>query len=106
MAHGVDHLCWRGSQQYSDPLLGPRGPIPVSDKAGPSGTAGRHSRIPHVPRRVRTRTTIASATSERVVTNVHDGDEFEAEFKSESERNDDVEGEDAHAISTSSSSDD
>jgi hypothetical protein len=95
-------------QMDADPLLGPRGPIPVSDMAGPSGTAGRRSRcrIPRVPRRGRTRTTTASATSECVVTNVPDGDESEAEFESESESDDDVEGEDAHAISTSSSSDD
>jgi hypothetical protein len=72
--------------------------------AGPSGTVGRRSRIPRVPRRGHT--TIASATSEHVVTNVPDDDESEAEFESESETDDDVEGEDAHAISTSSSSDD
>jgi hypothetical protein len=34
-------------QMDADPLLGPCGPIPVSDMAGPSGTAGRHSCIPH-----------------------------------------------------------
>jgi hypothetical protein len=67
-------------QMDANPLLGPRGPIPVSDMAGPSGTAGRHSRILCVPRR--NRTTIASASSERVVTNVPDGDESEAEFES------------------------
>jgi hypothetical protein len=89
-----------------DPLLGPRSPILVSDMANPSGTVGRRSRIPRVPRRGRTHTTTASATSEHVVTNVLDGDESEAEFESESKTNDDVEGEDAHAISTSSSSDD
>jgi hypothetical protein len=92
------------AQMDADPLLGPRGSIPVSDMAGPSGTAGSRSRcrIPRVPRRGRT--TTASAASECVVTNVPDGDESEAE--SESESDDDVEGEDAHAISTSSSSDD
>jgi hypothetical protein len=90
----------------ADPLLGPHGPIPVSDMAGPSGTTGRRSRIPRVPRRSRTRTTTTSATSEHVVTNVPDGDESKAEFDSESETDDDVKGEDAHAISTSSSSDD
>jgi hypothetical protein len=90
----------------ADPLLGPRGPIPVSDMAGPSGTAGSRSRcrIPRVPHRGRTHTTTASAASECVVTNVPDGDESEAEFEFESD--DDVEGEDAHAISTSSSGDD
>jgi hypothetical protein len=94
------------AQMDADPLLGPRGLIPVSNMASPSGTAGSRSRCrtPRVPRRDRTRTTTASATSECVVTNVHDGDESEA--KSESESNDDVEGEDAHAISASSSSDD
>jgi hypothetical protein len=92
------------AQMDADPLLGPRGSIPVSDMAGPSGTAGSrsHCRIPRVPRRGRT--TTASAASECVVTNVPDADESEAE--SESESDDDVEGEDAHAISTSSSSDD
>ena len=86
----------------ADPLLGPRGLIPVSDMAGPSGTAG--GGIPRVPRRGRSRATTASAASECVVTNVPDADEFEAE--SESESDDDVEGEDAHGISTSSNSDD
>ena len=88
----------------ADPLLGHCSPILVSDMAGPSGTAGRRSRcrIPRVPRHGRTRTTTASATSECVVTNVPDGDESEAE----SESYDDVEGEDAHGIFTSSSSDD
>jgi hypothetical protein len=91
-------------QMDADPLLGPRGPIPVLDMAGPSGTAGRRSRccIPHVPRHGHTRTTTASATSKRVVTNVPDGDESEAE----SESDDDVKVKDAHAISTSNSSDD
>jgi hypothetical protein len=94
------------AQMDADPLLGPRGPIPVSYMAGPSGTAGSHSRcrIPRVPCRGRTRTTTSSAASECVVTNVPDGDDPEAESKSESD--DDVEGEDAHAISTSRSSDD
>jgi hypothetical protein len=94
------------AQMDVDPLLGPCSPIPVSDMAGPSGTAGRRSRccIPRVPRRSRTCTTTASATSECVVTNVPDGDESEVE--SESESDDDVKGKDAHAISTSSSSDD
>ena len=78
----------------------------MSDMAGPSGTTSRHSGIPRVPRRDRTCTIIASATSKRVVTNVPNGDEYEAEFKSESETNDDDKGENAHAISTSSSSDD
>jgi hypothetical protein len=88
----------------ADPLLGSRDSIPVSDIAGPSGTAGSRSRcrIPRVPRR--SRTTTASAASECVVTNVADADESEVE--SESKSDDDVEGEDAHAISTSSSSDD
>jgi hypothetical protein len=69
------------AQMDVDPLLGPRGPIPVSDMAGPSGTAGRrsHCRIPRVPRRGHTHTTTASAASECVVTNVPDGDESEAE---------------------------
>jgi len=90
------------AQMDADPLLGPRGSIPVSDMAGPSGTAGSRSRcrIPCVPRRGRT--TTASAASECVVTNVPNGDESEAE----SELDDGVEGEDVHAISTSSSSDD
>jgi hypothetical protein len=90
------------AQMDVDPLLGSRDSIPVSDIAGPSGTAGSRSRIPRVPRRGRT--TTASAASECVVTNVPDADESEAE--SESESDDDIEGEDAHAISTSSSSDD
>jgi hypothetical protein len=92
------------AQMDADPLLGPHGPIPMSDVAGPSGTAGSRSccRIPRVPRCGRT--TTSSAASKCVVTNVLDGDESEAE--SESESDDDVEGEDAHAISTSSSSDD
>jgi hypothetical protein len=90
------------AQMDADPLLGPHGLIPVSDMAGPSGTAG--GGIPRVPRRGRSRATTASAASECVVTNVPDADESEAE--SESESDDDVEGEDAHAISTSSSSDD
>jgi hypothetical protein len=84
------------AQMDADPLLGPRGSIPVSNMAGPSGTAGSRSRcrIPCVPRR--DRTTTASAASKCVVTNVPvpDGDESEAE--SESESDDDVEGEDAH----------
>jgi hypothetical protein len=108
----VDHdlemeLAWQ-VQMDADPLLGSRGLIPVLDMASPSGTTGRRSRcrIPHVPRHDRTRTTIASATSECVVTNVPDVDESEAEFESESESDDDVKGKDAHAISTSSSSDD
>jgi hypothetical protein len=90
------------AQMDADPLLGPRGSIPVSDMAGLSGTAGSRSRccIPRVPRRGRT--TTASTTSECVVTNAPDADESEAE----SELDDDVEGEDAHAISTSSSGDD
>jgi hypothetical protein len=71
-------------QMDADPLLGPRGPITESDMAGPSGTAGRRSRIARVPRCSRTRTTTASATSERVVTYVPDGDESKAEFESES----------------------
>jgi hypothetical protein len=96
----------RQVQMDADPLLGLCGPIPLSDMAGPSGTIGRRSCIPRVPRRGRTRTTTTSATSERVVTNVPDGDGSEAKFEFESETNDDVEGEDAHAISTSSSSDD
>jgi hypothetical protein len=93
-------------QMDAYPLLGPCGPIPVSDMAGPSGTPGRCSHMPLVPRHGRTCTTKASATSESVVTNVPDGDESKAEFESESETDDDVEGEDARAISTSSSSDD
>jgi hypothetical protein len=94
------------AQMDADPLLGPRGSIPVSDMAGPSGTAGSRSRcrMPRVPRRGCTTTT--SAASECVVTNVPDADESEAEAESESESDDDVEGEDAYAISTSSSSDD
>jgi hypothetical protein len=65
----------------ADSLLGPRGPIPVSDMADPRGTAGSRSRcrIPRVPRRGRTRTTTTSAALECVVTNVPDGDESEAE---------------------------
>jgi hypothetical protein len=92
------------AQMDADPLLGPRSSISVSNMAGPSGTAGSrsHCRIPRVPRRGRT--TTASAASECVVTNVPDADESEAE--SESKSDDDVEGKDAHAISTSSSSDD
>jgi hypothetical protein len=90
----------------ADPLLGPRGLIPESDMASPSGTAGRRSRIPRVFGHGCTCTTIASGTSEPVVTDVPDGDESKAEFESEPETDDDVEGEDAHAISTSSSSDD
>jgi hypothetical protein len=93
-------------QMDADPLLGPCGSIPLSDMAGPSGIAGRRSRIPCVPCRGRTRTTTTSATSERVVTNVPDGDESEVELESESETDVDVEGEDAHAISTSIISDD
>jgi hypothetical protein len=90
----------------ADPLLGPRGPISMSNMASPSGTASKRSRcrIPRVARRGRTHTTTASATSECVVTNVPNGDESEAEFESKSD--DDVQGEDAHAISTSSNSDD
>ena len=74
---------------------------------GPSRIVDRrsHCHIPRVPRRNHTRTTTgSSAASECVVTNVPDADESEAE--SESESDDDVEGEDGHAISTSSSSDD
>jgi hypothetical protein len=76
------------AQMDADPLLGPRSLIPVSDVAGPSGTAGSRSRccIPCVPRC--SRTTTASEASECVVTNVPDGDESEAE--SESESDDDV----------------
>jgi hypothetical protein len=66
------------AQMDADPLLGPRGLIPVSDMAGPSGTTGSH--IPHVPRHGRT--TIASAASKCVVTNVPDADESEAESPS------------------------
>jgi hypothetical protein len=86
----------------ADPLLGPRGSIPVLDMAGPSGTAGSRSccRIPRVSRRGCT--TTASVASKCVVTNVPDADEFEAESESDG----DVKGEDAHAISTSGSSDD
>jgi hypothetical protein len=106
--HDIEMELAGQAQMDADPLLGHCSSIPVSDIAGPSGTAGRRSRchIPRVPRHGRTRTTTASATSECVVTNVPvpDGDESEAE--SESESDDDVEGEDAHAISTSSSSDD
>jgi hypothetical protein len=103
--HDLEMELARQAQMDADPLLGPRGSIPVSDMASPSGTAGSRSRcrIPRVPRRG-TRTTTASAASECVVTNVPDADESEAESKSESD--DDVEGKDAHAISTSSSSDD
>jgi hypothetical protein len=90
----------------ADPLLGHCSLILESDMAGPSGTVGRRSRIPRVPRHGHTRITTTSATSEPVVTDVPDGDEFEVEFGFESKTNDDVEGEDAHAISTSSSSDD
>jgi hypothetical protein len=93
-------------QMDADPLLGPCGPILELDMAGPSGTAGRRSHIPRVPRRGRTRTTTTSATSEPIVTYVPDGDESEVKFESESEIYDDVEGEDAHAISTSSNGDD
>jgi hypothetical protein len=93
-------------QMDADPLLGPRGLILELDMAGPSGIASKRSRILRVPCRGHTRTTTASATSEPIVTNVPDGDESKAEFESELETNDDVEGEDAHAISTSSSSDD
>jgi hypothetical protein len=79
------------AQLDADPLLGSRDSIPVSDMAGPNGTASAGSRsrcrIPR-PRRSAGRTTTV--------------DESEAE----SESDDDVEGEDAHAISTSSSSDD
>ena len=84
-------------QMDADPLVGkgPYGPIPES---GPSSgpTRSRHSRIPRVPPRAST--AIASA-----VINVLD-DDHEVEFKSESETDDDVKGEDVHAISTSSSS--
>jgi len=73
--------------------------------ASPSGTASRRCRIPRVPHRDRTCTIIASATSKRVVTNVPNGDEYEAEFKSESETNDDDKGENTHAISTSNNND-
>jgi hypothetical protein len=98
--HDIEMELAGQAQMDADPLLGHCSSIPVSDMAGPSGTAG--SGIPRVPRR--SRTTTASAASECVVTNVPDADESEAE--SESESDDDIEGEDAHAISTSSSSDD
>jgi len=78
----------------ADPLLGVHGQIPVSDTAGPSGTASRSRRIgiPRVPRRTR--------HTEAAGTDVPDDDE--AEFESESETDDDadiVEGEDAHSSS-------
>jgi hypothetical protein len=107
----VDHdleaeLAWQ-VQMDADPILGPCCLILVLDMACPSGTVCRHihCHIPHVPRRGRTRTTTTSETSECVVTNVPNGDEFEAEVEFEFELDDDVKGKDAHAISTSSSSD-
>jgi hypothetical protein len=91
-------------QMDENPLLGPRGMIPESDMAGPSGTTGRFSRIPCVP--CRTHTTTTSAASKPTITDVPDDDDYEVDFDFESETNDDVEGEDAHSISTSSSNDD
>jgi hypothetical protein len=90
--HDLEMELAEQAQMDANPLLGPRNQIPVSDMASPSGTASSssHCRMPRVPRRGRTRTTTASAASECVVTNVPDGDEFEA--KSESESDDDVEG--------------
>ena len=73
----------------ADPLLGVHDQIPVSDTAGPSGTASRSNRIPCVPRRTR--------PTEATVIDVPDDDE--AEFESESKTNDDAEGDDAHSSS-------
>ena len=87
-------------QLDADPLVGqgPRDPIPESDMAGPSATRAtarcRHTRIPHMP--------LCTTTTASAVTNVPDDDHDEFE----SEIDDDAEGEDAHAISTSSNSDD
>jgi hypothetical protein len=98
--HDLEAELARQVQMDADPLLGPCSPILVSDMAGPSGTTGRRSRcrIPRVPRHSRTHTTTANATSECVVTNVPDGDESKAKLESESDLDDDVEGEDAHGI--------
>jgi len=79
----------RKIQMDADPVLGVHDQIPMSYMASPSGTASRSNRIPRVPRRIR--------PTEATVTDVLDDDEDE--FKSETETNDDAEGEDAHSSS-------
>ena len=76
-------------QMDADPVLGVHDQIPVSDMAGPSGTASRSNRIPRVPRCTR--------PTDAAITDVLDDDEDE--FESESEIDDDAEGEDAHSSS-------
>lgn len=83
-----------------------RGLTLESNMAGPSATIAisrcRRMRIPCVP----LHTTTTTTTSEIIDVPDDDHDESEFKFESDLETNDDVEGEDTHAISTSRSSDD